>query len=513
MDKFWWLGVLTRAIVTLAILALFSDRYRASCKKVWPFVVDNGLLHVLLAYIVLAVLLTLISSIWFVRRLKQGRGLDSVTLISLGLAFLGIASSIIPSLSSDAFRNQLIASLKFLFDKPFWQHHLITIGVFIVIISLWGPLLILLIARITGRYPLLDAFFRASYRHESHLEDVVARSLGPNTSPLNLNLITTVINSYSSSASKLVQYGSKAPLLPGNFDIYAQCVKGILDFLSDTDQIEYVSIFTLLKRPIWSWYNPLSTKIDGGNGVGEAVFTRDWWEKYKIRVAALKDEQRDPGKLRMKRLILQQSSNGSMNNEVPQRFFVLTNGRAKKHVNSLPLADLPTFATVKGGPDMHLLPEIERMATAHRDFWPEAAQLHLIGEYAATIEGAIPSPRQWTGLIGHFEDSYHSKSVKIEKASSGNPGGIFYGYIKTIERDFRWYARNYEDLFLVKLKPKKEDSFELFGIAFIDDKTGDEVGIRFLTSDEVSRMGSAFEKQWSYEGTVDTFCFCEERVI
>ena len=138
--------------------------------------------------------------------------------------------------------------------------------------------------------------------------------------------------------------------------------------------------------------------------------------------------------------------------------------------------------------------------------------VHLIGEYKATGERQRVNEDKWTSLITHFQDAYHSKSVKAEKSSTGNTGGIFYGYIKSIEPDFYSYAKNYDDLFLVKIETRGAQT-ELFGIAFIDDKTGDEVGIRFLDNPEIKRMGEAFEKQWNYQGTVDKFVFCSEQEV
>jgi hypothetical protein len=504
----WKLGIVSRLIVTAFILSLFSTHVRKSCKELWPFVKANGTSHLYLAYLVLALTAFVGGLVWFVRRLKRGKGFDPTTILSLVLSLLGILPSIFLS-------GQMSAALNFARRKDFWQHHTITGVVLGVTLCLWGPVIIALYDRLSVRSELNEALLRASFQHQDHIQEAVSRAAGARPTPLVVRLFAAVIQSYSTAASHLAQYGTEAPLLPGTFDTYAQCVKGILDFVTNSREVKTVSIYTLLKRPIWHWYNPLTAPVNGSGQVGEAAFTRSWWETYKLNVAALKDQSAAP-KLTMKRLILQHSPEYSDSDAVSESFYLLTNGRgARKHVEPYSLNELPAVVTKPGSKDMHLLPEIERMVNAHADDRPEGAKVHLIGEYKATAQKqkVTVNPDKWTSLITHFQDAYHSKSVKAEKFSTGNTSGIFYGYIKSIEADFYSYAKNYDDLFLVKIGTRGASQTELFGIAFIDDKTGDEVGIRFLDTDEIKRMGEAFEKQWNYQGTVDKFVFCSEQEV
>ena len=506
----WIFSLVSRAIVTFALGALFSDTFRTGCKGILPFLYDNALSHVFLIYLAIVILLSVVPTLWLLIRLRHGKKFDALNVFGLVLAISGLLLSVVPSLASAEFRAQLFTAIHFARQETFWRQHLFTVIVFVVFVTLWGPVLLLVTKRFSIRSKLYEAIFWASHRHETHIQKAVKRASGENTSPLTLKMIVAVINSYSLAASKLVEYGTSIPLMPGNFDVYAQCVKGILDFLSESDDVEGGFVFTLLKRPVSSWYNPLTAHIEEGNVSGDAVFTRPWWEDYKLRVAALKNSQKS-GKLSMKRLILQRKIHNAVDRNV-EAFYLLTDGNHKKHVDAVDLDNIPSFVVVPGGPDTRLLPEIDLMVRAHRDLWPDDAQLHLIGEYNGFEKGRRPSATKWTNLINHFQDAYHSKSVNAEKASTGNRLGIFYGYIKSVEPDFRGYARNFDDLFLVKVKRRGEDEFEQFGIAFIDDKTGDEVGIRFLDRAEIEKMVRAFEKQWQYEGTVDKFCFCEEAV-
>lgn len=512
LTRLWKLGLVSRAIVTAFILSLLIAPVRRSCRELLPFIWSTWTAHLYLAFLLITFGVTAASILWFIVRWRRGKGFDTLSILSLALAFVGILASIVPSFSSAEFRNQLGAAIAFSGQRQFWHHHIVTIVLILVTLSLWGPVIIALANRLSVRSKLNQALLLASFRHQDHIEEAVAKAAGAHPSPLDVQLYATVVESYSTAAAHLAQYGTEAPLLPGTFDTYAQCVKGILDFVTRASHVPTVSIYTLLKRPVWDWYNPLTAMVNGDDGVTAAAFTRPWWERYKLNVAQLKN-QRGPGqKLRMKRLVLQWPPNNSDSSSVAKSLFLLTNGNARTHVEPYALDDVPKVGRVEGTPEMHLLPEIERIINANADDRPEHARVHVIGEYQAAKPKQVPSKRFWTNLINHFQDAYHSKSVKAERQSTGSLRGIFYGYVKSIEPDFYAYAKNYDDLFLVKLH-LVDGSDELFGIAFIDDKTGDEVGIRFLDNEEIQRMGQAFEKQWNYVGTVEQFVFCTDQVL
>lgn len=80
------------------------------------------------------------------------------------------------------------------------------------------------------------------------------------------------------------------PVIFCNFRSYAHAVKEILDRLEHKLGSPYPIVWTLLKRPIFDWYNPFPSRSQVDK-LGK--LTLDWWEAYKDKNVEIKKKQRD----------------------------------------------------------------------------------------------------------------------------------------------------------------------------------------------------------------------------
>ncbi|HEY0405178.1 MAG TPA: hypothetical protein VGC89_05595 [Pyrinomonadaceae bacterium] len=516
--KNWWRQQGRKLAYALAIMAAIFAPYlpavKRACGEFWGMVAEDFPIPQIITALVLLFVWVFAYPIYS-RVYKKNRG--SLTQNEWGSLILGVLGILAAFLSKEA-RDQVMRVAPVLLGNFPEPHLLLVLYLFIA----WGAITPVLKKRRLRNRPTFDvhaSVVRATDKMRDHVERAAVDALGSAPSPLATKLAASVIDTYGQASSNLAQYETRDLMLMGNFSIYAQCVKGMLDCVSATPKIKEACIYTLLRRPLIHWYNPLAKYLPLEGDMGNGVFTRPWWESYKARVAGLSSKQKGV-RFSMKRLILQQRETDAAAQDGVPHLYVYTDGVEKNHRDGLPLRDLPPFSRDADDkpqfPHMSLLPEINRMAAATQDVWPKDARLHLIGRWDASQapRGQKPSRRKWTPLVEHFQDAYHTKSVKAELTHKGKQDGIFYGYIKKLQADFRDYAYMYEDIFLIKIKKDdREENDEYFGVAFIDEKTGDEVGIRFLVKNEVEGMVGAFEKQWGFRGgTVENFCYCEEVV-
>lgn len=98
-------------------------------------------------------------------------------------------------------------------------------------------------------------------------------------------LAAVALREYMNVLSHLEVGFDHLPLLPASFQMYAQCVGGIMDALMSQFG-DFMQISTFLSQPLARWYNLQEIQIPN---VGITTFTTKEWEDYKGCIRRLKD--------------------------------------------------------------------------------------------------------------------------------------------------------------------------------------------------------------------------------
>ncbi|MDD5260307.1 MAG: hypothetical protein PHD76_00510 [Methylacidiphilales bacterium] len=292
-----------------------------------------------------------------------------------------------------------------------------------------------------------------------------------------LHLAAQVLQNYLRQLPEQINPSSRRLLLPANFEVYAECVKSILEIVTACNPRHpgTIRVWTHLCKPIRRWYN-LSESVSSRNDGTLFVYAHSypWWEEYKQSVQKLRlKDKRDQKKIIQMRRIVSCGDNG----ETKREFLYNINNSAVLTVND---AAKISF----NGRCPKLLSEVNeaiRLKAAHATY-----PLYLIGKCNCAHQHHYP---QWVSLGEHFNDEYHDAVIPQSGFVCGSETkGVYCVYDDQPADQYE-----YEDVFLVNMEPV---GGSLFGIAFYRDKVNNLSGIVFLTDEEINKEMKELQDIW-----------------
>lgn len=256
----------------------------------------------------------------------------------------------------------------------------------------------------------------------------------------------------------------------------------------------YPRVWTLLKRPIFDWYNPFWFEWveDDKLHFGQATFP--WWEDYKQDIANLKGDRGTNKHVRMYRLVAHEpgpEADDPKDLDGVKEYWLYSDEYLKLK------AALEQKAQVS---NVLWYPSVEKVLERKKEFHPTSVPwLHLIGKPAAL--GATKGKKVvWT----HFHEQYHDTIFCQWKEPSDYIPGVYVKYLRTPENlvTLDWF----DDVFIVELSSRTA-----FGLAYVDEQIRDVNGLLILHQANLTKGGvrpvlEHLKTAWS--AAQKEFCLC-----
>jgi hypothetical protein len=328
------------------------------------------------------------------------------------------------------------------------------------------------------------------------------------------DLAQSTIKSYFKGAWSVDRLSkNERPLLPGNFEAYANCVQEVMarvDHLIDEDIIQKATVYTHFARTIFEWYNPFLRIVRNGNGPPALVsYTVEWWEQYKNFMHRYKLPQNGRNIL-VYRLIAHPARISTALGEIielgdqttfAQRYFV---PERKTDIFTMP-PDVSDFIAKYGREavaDQYRLFQLIRTEKAlYGNGLDKIARIHCIAEPPNL--GA--DSHDWMSLVADFESAHHTNAFRADETY--DLGGCYYAYTSGNGLLLNAFA----DVFVVEMDRNHmgETIKEYFGVALQMDGFNDAEGIKILQTAESTRFTASFIRE--LHKASPTFCFAESR--
>lgn len=260
---------------------------------------------------------------------------------------------------------------------------------------------------------------------------------------------------------------SRNSILLGNFRIYALCVSGITDLLMNADLNTRVVVWTVLKKPLWRWYNMINIS-------NNYYSSPEWWEKYLSNVKTIKATK----KFQMKRLVVDEKVSHKGQEYGIDDMFIYKEGLSFSQLKerAFPKADL-----------------IDYIADEQT---PECDDCKVYPIAFKQID------TNWKKLKTQFEQDFGH-------FTNDNPlqhhNGVFN---KIIDLDYereeingrkddltKWFE-DFDDIFIVEFIEEPSHPPYGFGIAFRESKTSDDRGIVILDQTVMTDYINTLKKKW-----------------
>jgi hypothetical protein len=277
------------------------------------------------------------------------------------------------------------------------------------------------------------------------------------------SLVTAMLEQYLEQLSECQVRETAARLLPANFEMYAFCVKAILNeitslFAQDRQRTVYVT--TVLTEPLERWYN-ISTQTVRGQ---KCAFTLRQWEDYKSDIAQLKvgQHQQPQHCIQFRRILVPKPRE--------KRLYVYGQGDNVKALT-------PVVARrVRLPRNFSLLEEIANS----RDLLGNQVEMYLIGYF----DGENTFTEDWYDLGWHFETAYHDAVLPVAQFAD-DAKGVYLAYAHN------WQSF-YSDVFIVDIGRDEGK----FGIAFHVDEQRCLSGILVLSDQLIEQLKPKVDELW-----------------
>lgn len=254
-------------------------------------------------------------------------------------------------------------------------------------------------------------------------------------------------------------------MLLGSFRIYALCVSGITDLLMREYQSTKVIIWTVLRKPVWRWYNMIN--------LGGGVFgTPEWWNRYLEHVMEITKHE---GEFQMNRFIVEDQLED------------------KNNVGFQPDRTLYIY---------HKPVKIRKLR--NREFSEAELEAHLKIEGSEIDENCMAYPiacnnpdGSWKSLEEDFEDKFGDFIKEEKKPVQGHQHGVFNKLVRVNKNDsLASWLRLYDDIFIVQFIDNLGKHPNGFGIAFQESINGEDRGIIIFDQTRIKDCISALNEKW-----------------